>query len=150
AAHADLPEPADNAPQPVDLATLLGQFVTLRHEVNLQTRSSRAMQEQNTETLRQLTEALELLQNQPEPDLEAEGREQSERLGPLPKTLVDVHDALGRARREVLRAEENLLPVLDQLASSSQPVSLPKERTHPIWLRWLGPGRAFTDARGKF
>ena len=142
AAHADLPEPTDDPPQPVDLATLLGQFVALRHEVNLQTRSSRAMQEQNTETLRQLTEALELLQNRLEPDAKAEEREQSERLRPLLKTLVDVHDALALAHREVLRAEENLLPVLDLLASSSQPVPFPKERILPVWLRWLGVGKA--------
>jgi molecular chaperone GrpE len=150
AAHADLPEPADDAPQPVDLATLLGQFVALRHEVNLQTRSSRATQEQNSETLRQLSEALELLQNQPEADTDAEEREQSECLRPLLKTLVDVHDALALARREVLRAEENLLPVLEQLASSTQPVPLPRETIAPIWLRWLGPGKAYTDARGTF
>src|SRR5262249_14077331 len=110
AAHADLLETVDDTPQPVDLATLLGQFVALRHEVNLQTRSSRATQEQNSETLRQLTEALELLQNQPEARPEAEEREQSERLRPLLKTLVDVHDALALARREVLRGEGKLLP----------------------------------------
>src|SRR5712691_7277232 len=66
AANAELPEPADEAAEPIDLAALLGQFVALRHEVNLQTRSSRAQQEQNTETLGQLSEALELLQHPPE------------------------------------------------------------------------------------
>jgi len=149
AAHADLPEP-DDAPQPVDLATLLGQFVALRHEVNLQTRSSRAMQEQNTETLRQLTEALELLQNQPEPNPEAEGREQSERLRPLLKTLVDVHDALALARREVLRAQENLLPLLGQFAALAQPIPPPKEPFGSTWLRWLGVGKSILSHRDAF
>ncbi|HMF16986.1 MAG TPA: nucleotide exchange factor GrpE [Gemmataceae bacterium] len=150
AAHAELPEPADEAAEPVDLATLVGQFVALRHEVNLQTRSSRAQQEQNTETLRQLSQALELLQNPPEANADADERERAELLRPLLKALIDVHDNLALARREVLRAQENLIPVLDQLASSAGSVPLPKETIAPVWLRWLGAGKAYTDASRAF
>src|SRR4051794_11627935 len=52
-------KPADEL---VDLHTLLGQFTALRHEVNLQTKATRAQQEQNSETLQQLTAALETLE----------------------------------------------------------------------------------------
>src|SRR5206468_12791 len=47
---------------PPDLHTLLAQLTALRHEVNLQTKATRTQQEQNAETLRQLTAALEGLE----------------------------------------------------------------------------------------
>jgi len=45
-----LPEaaPADAA-EPIDLHTLLGQFIAVRHDVNLQTKAVRAQQEQNSQ-----------------------------------------------------------------------------------------------------
>src|SRR5579871_4197592 len=46
---------------PIDLHTLLGQFLAVRQEINLQTRAVRAQQEQNAETLRQLALALDSL-----------------------------------------------------------------------------------------
>ena len=49
------------AEETIDLHTLLGQFLAVRQEVNLQTRAVRAQQEQNAETLRQLTAALDAL-----------------------------------------------------------------------------------------
>src|SRR5260370_4394884 len=49
--------PADQA-QTIDLHTLLGQFIALRHEVNLQTRAVRAQQEQGAEALRQSSQPL--------------------------------------------------------------------------------------------
>src|SRR4051812_2227022 len=42
------------AAEPIDLHTLLGQFIAVRHEVNLQTKAARAQQEQSAEALRQL------------------------------------------------------------------------------------------------
>src|SRR4051812_35375775 len=55
-------EPLPVAPaESIDLHTLLGQFVALKHEVNLQTKAVRAQQEQSAETLRQLGEAVDLL-----------------------------------------------------------------------------------------
>src|SRR5262249_11317116 len=49
------------SPVEIDLHTLLGQMVAVRQEVNLQTRAVRSQQEQNSETLRQLTAALDAL-----------------------------------------------------------------------------------------
>src|SRR5437899_2689750 len=48
--------------EPIDLHTLLAQFIALRHEVNLQTRATRAQQEQNAETLDQLRAAFAALE----------------------------------------------------------------------------------------
>src|SRR6266849_901136 len=57
------PEPASLAArEPIDLHTLLGQFIAVRHEVNLQTRDVRGQQEQSAEALRVLAAALETLQ----------------------------------------------------------------------------------------
>jgi molecular chaperone GrpE len=92
------------------LHTLLGQFLALRHEVNLQTRAVRNQQEQNAETLRQLGAALDSLravQAQIEQSQEAP-------LRPLLETLVELHDALARAGREMGRGEDALAPLLDQ------------------------------------
>ncbi len=111
---ADQPPPE----QPPDLHTLLAQFVALRHEVNLQTRASRALQEQNSETLRQLSEALELLERRGEAAAQAQEQGSDEQLRPLLKTLIDLHDNLSLARREVQRAGEALT---DSLATLEQP-----------------------------
>jgi molecular chaperone GrpE len=108
--------PAAEAPpapeaEPVDLHTLLAQFIGLRHEVNLQTRAVRAQQEQNAETLRQLGEAVRALDGAR--PAAADGDDQ---VRPLLKTLVDLYDALALARRELQRVQEAVLPVLAELA----------------------------------
>src|SRR4051812_39049095 len=75
--------------EPVDLAALVGQFVALRHEVNLQTKATRAQQQQNADTLQQLGRALEELAARGTEVAEAEQQGQDEQLKPLLKTLVD-------------------------------------------------------------
>src|SRR5205814_776994 len=49
------------APPTIDLHTLLGHFIGLRQEVNLQTRATRTQQEQNDRVLARLEDALEAL-----------------------------------------------------------------------------------------
>jgi molecular chaperone GrpE len=112
------PAPAPEAAAEVDLHTLLSQFVALRHEVNLQTKATRAQQEQNAEAMRELSEALELLERRDAAAEQAEEQGQDERLRPLLKTLVDLHDALSLARREVQRVQEVLSPVLARFESA--------------------------------
>jgi molecular chaperone GrpE len=92
------PPPEPDA-ETVDLATLVGQFTALRHEVNLQTRAVRAQQEQNAETLRQLAQAVETLR---QPPVSASASTDDE-LRPLLQTLVETHDALARAAAELQR-----------------------------------------------
>src|SRR5262245_4362228 len=52
--------------EPPDLNTLLGQFIALRHEVNLQTKAVRSQQEQNAETLARLGQTVDALTRQRE------------------------------------------------------------------------------------
>jgi molecular chaperone GrpE len=127
------PPAAEPAPPPaVDLHALLGGFVALRHEVNLQTRATRAQQEQNAETLRQLGEALEALRQAPQPA-------QDEAIRPLLKTLVDLYDSLALAEREVRRVQEAVL--------AAPPAEAPRRS---LWARWFGAGPAADEAeRGR-
>ncbi len=137
--HAALPvtdgAPAGPAPEPVDLHTLLGQFVALRHEVNLQTRATRAQQEQGAEAIRQLGQALDALSRAQS----AAGADEDEALRPLLKTLVDVYDALSLAGREVRRLQDTLVPSLEQLTAAAEPSPEPAAPARPaLWARLFG------------
>src|ERR1019366_1868989 len=94
ARDADLPEPVPA----LDVATVLQHFTALRQEVNLQTKSSRTALEQNGQALALLQQSLAALERQP--------NEKDEALRPLLKTLLDAHDALSLAEREVQRLLE--------------------------------------------
>jgi len=123
--------PPSEAPPPapaVDLSTLLSQFVALRHEVNLQTRASRAQQEQNAEALREMGQALELLERREASLEQAEEQARAEQLRPALKALIDLYDALALARREVLRGQEVMAEVLGKL---EMPTEIPEERPLP-------------------
>jgi molecular chaperone GrpE len=141
--------PAGPAPVPPapDLHTLLGQFTALRHEINLQTKATRAQQEQNADTLRQLSQALEALHKVPE---EVDEPDTDEALRPLLKAMVDVYDALALAEREVRRVQKKVLPALDEMTTDEeeegapQPAEeepeppLPAQQAVPFWGRWFG------------
>jgi molecular chaperone GrpE len=109
------PPPAD---EPPDLHTLLAQFTALRHEVNLQTRATRGQQEHNNETLRQLTHALDALREAHAALDETRQRAADERLRPLLKSLVELHDAVALAGREMTRVQEAVLPMLAHVAGA--------------------------------
>src|SRR5262249_46384532 len=121
------PPPAE----PVDLHTLLGQFLAVRHEVNLQTKAVRAQQEQNAEALRQLTAALDALKREQETSAQARQQEVDEQVRPLLKAMVDLHDALSLASREAQRVQDTLLPALAELATEPGPVALALEGVEP-------------------
>jgi molecular chaperone GrpE len=134
------------APPAVDLHTLLGQFIALRHEVNLQTRATRAQQEQNGETLRRLSQALESLEQTQEEARQTGPYTEEAALRPLLKTLVDVADALDLARRKMLQAQEGVWPLLERLKA---PPVAPEPDGGPAnswWRKWFGGGRAMASA----
>jgi molecular chaperone GrpE len=136
--------PCCEAAEPLDLHTLLAQFVAVRHEVNLQTKAVRAQQEQNAEALQQLEQALEALQEVQASARQADQQEQDELLRPLLKTLVDTYDALALAGREVQRVQEAAVPLLTQLAAETEPTAasalLRPEATQSLWSKWFGDG----------
>jgi len=139
-----LPAPAAPDGETIDLHTLLAQFTALRHEVHLQTRASRAQQEQGAEALRQLGETLAALQQSQLSARRGEEQARDEALRPLLKTLVEVYDALALAEREVGRAQDSLLPALEQ--SADAPSLAPSPPAAPsFWARLFGLGRTIRD-----
>jgi molecular chaperone GrpE len=133
--EAALAPPADGdagpAAPPVDLHTLLGQFVALRHEVNLQTRAVRGQQEQNAETLRLLAESLDELRARDDP--RGRARPGEDPLRPVLGTLIDLRDALALAARETRRGEDALDPLLDRAAEALAPEETPPEPPRSFW-----------------
>jgi molecular chaperone GrpE len=136
--------PAPQAEEPPDLHTLVGQMVALRQEVNLQTRSARGQQEQAAEALRQLGQAVELLRQRPEAPPASRSSDPDEALRPLLKALVELHDALALAWREVQRVETALLPALD-LLTEEEPQSSSSQTKIPFLARLFGGGRVLAD-----
>lgn len=113
----------------VDLSTLLGQHVALRQEVHLQTRAVRAQQEQTAEALRAVQTALEAFgRPSPRPDRDRP----DEIVRPLLSTLAELHDALSRAGREIIKAQARLAPALELPAAEAEAL-LPRR---PWWARW--------------
>src|SRR5262245_8458685 len=123
----------------VDLHTLLAQFTALRHEVHLQTRASRAQQEQGAEALRQLGEAFGALQQSQLGARLGEDQARDEALRPLLNALVDVSDALPLAEREVRRTEDGTSPPPEPPFAPSAPVR------PSFWARLFGLGRTMSD-----
>jgi molecular chaperone GrpE len=132
------------SPGPVDLHTLVGQFIALRHEVNLQTKAARSSLEQNAETLRQLEETVDALRKPPEED-EEEGHGTREELKPLLKALIDVYDALALAQRQVDKQKTALAAGLESVVRVVEIEPPPEVATLPakpgFW-RWLLGGNA--------
>lgn len=118
--HSDSLHPRADAPRSPDLHTLLGQFLAVRQEVNLQTRAVRAQQEQNAETLRQLTAALDALRHSQMRGQEGSQQAVDDSVRPLVKTLIDLYDALALAGREMQRLPETVLPSLEQLVATAR------------------------------
>jgi molecular chaperone GrpE len=127
------------AEETIDLHTLLGQFVAVRHEVNLQTRAVRAQQEQNTEVLRQLSTALDALRQSQARGDQARQQDLDEAIRPLVKTLLDLYDALALAGREIQRVRDTMLSSLEQLAASAVVESESAPAPAPsFWARLFG------------
>lgn len=130
--------PAQPAKEAPDLHTLLGQMIAIRQEVNLQTKTVRAQQEQNTETLRMLGEVIEELQQTPRTPVSSP----DDALRPLLKSLLDTQDALMLAFREANRVQETVTPLLQgkDEVSAKTAVALPVLAIPPLQqppLSWL-------------
>jgi len=89
-----LPDPAEPrpmAPPAVDLGALAAQFTALRHDVNLQTKATRAVLDQSGEALKQLAA------RPPSADPESH-------LQPTRKLLVDLADALSLSHSQISKS----------------------------------------------
>jgi molecular chaperone GrpE len=113
------------------LQALVGQFVALRHDVNLQTKAARAQQEQASRSLEALEQALENLQGA-ETDSDNVAEEAvAKAMRPLLKSILDVTDLMKLAEREVERVRELLRNRAESIAAEQND---PKPRS---WLHRL-------------
>jgi molecular chaperone GrpE len=103
-------------PATIDLHTVLSHFTALRQEVNLQTRSVRAQQEQSGEVLRRLEQSLELLSRSQARSEQMATQALEEQVRPALQTLTELYDALSLASREVQRGRDSFEPLLATLA----------------------------------
>lgn len=89
-----LPEEPTPAPlaEVLSMQALVAQFTALRHDVNMQTKAARAAVEQSNTILQQLQS------QKVEPEEPEHGK-------PIVKMILDVHDALSIAHREMEKAK---------------------------------------------
>ena len=122
-----LPEEAEvvsdsPAARPVGLLQLVEEFTALRHEVKLETKSSRGLSERTEQALGAMGQAIELFRAVGAKEAEA-GRLAAR---PLVESLVDLDEALVRGRAVIDTARSR---ILDDLAG---PV---REQLDDLWLR---------------
>ncbi|MGA2032283.1 MAG: nucleotide exchange factor GrpE [Thermoguttaceae bacterium] len=123
--------PTDHAgSRPVGLLQLVEEFTALRHEVKLQTKSSRGLAERTEQALSAMEQAMALFRAVEAKEAEA-GRRAAK---PLVESLVELDEALARGRAVIDTAHRRILedlagPVQEQL--DNQWLRL------PWWRRWL-------------
>jgi molecular chaperone GrpE len=130
AANGSEPPPEPEGPS-VDLATLAGAFTALRHEVNLQTKATRAQSEQ-------LARALEALNQQSIPT----GDDDTAR--PLVKAVAEVYDTLALAARELTQLRSSVPrkpPTAAKPPTEPGPLPEPPQPRRSLWRRLWGRGR---------
>lgn len=120
----DEASPRPPAPPAVDLAVLAGQFTALRHDVNLQTKATRAVLDQSAEALRQLAVR----------PASAEAQ-----LHPTRKLLVDLADALSLSLTQVNRAVESLAEQ-EEIGAAEEWPEMPSAPAPSFWGRLRGRG----------
>jgi molecular chaperone GrpE len=116
--------------RPVGLLQLVEEFTALRHEVKLQTKSSRGVADRTEQALAAMQQAMELFRS-----VEAKEKEIAQHAAkPLVESLMELDEALGRGRAVIDTARRRLLEDLtghirEQLDSSLLRL--------PAWRRWL-------------
>lgn len=132
------PSEAAPAAEPVDLYTLVAQFVALRQEVNLQTRAVRQQQEQTAETVRRYGDCVELLEAASQRQGGAALQSDSEQLRPLLNGLIEAADAQMLAAKEMAR----VVKALSAESVASSPNEVHRAPPQQSFLeRLLGIGR---------
>jgi molecular chaperone GrpE len=121
-------EPSDA--RPVGLLQLVEEFTALRHEVKLQTKSSRGVAERTEQALAVMQQAMELFRS-----VEAKEKEAGQQAAkPLVESLIELDEALGRGRTVIDTARRRLLEDLTGQVQEQLDGLLLRL---PAWRRWL-------------
>jgi molecular chaperone GrpE len=115
-----LPEPCNSPSEQIDLTTLVGHFIALRQDIQLQTKSTRSVVEQNAEILKQLTQVVS-------DSGKSQGREDEEAVKTLLKVLIDTYDALAMSQKQVEKGRQNLQKLIHQMEFENPVASLPPQ-----------------------
>lgn len=107
----DAPPPPVAEPPAVDLAALVAQFTALRHDVNLQTKATRAATEQAAQAVAALQQVA----------VGAKPTDPAEHTRPLLKAVIDVADTLAVAVRQVNKSRSLLVTLLTDLTGQPLP-----------------------------
>ena len=106
------------------------EFTALRHEVKLQTKSSRGVAERTEQALAAMQQAIELFRS-----VEAKETEAGQRAAkPLVESLIELDEALGRGRAVIDAARRRML---EDLAGHIQEQLDDLLLRLPVWRRWL-------------
>ena len=130
-----LPEDAEFSAEqsdvrPVGLLQLVEEFTALRHEVKLQTKSSRGVADRTEQVLVAMQQAMELFRS-----VEAKEKEIAQHAAkPLVESLMELDEALGRGRAVIDTARRRLLEDLTGHIREQLDSSLLRM---PAWRRWL-------------
>jgi molecular chaperone GrpE len=115
----------------IDLATLVGAFTALRHEVHLQTKATRAQSEQ-------MADALAGLQSPTQADHDA--------LRPFVTAVIETYDTLTRTAAEIDRLRDGLVALRDNPPPADPPAdavaALEPAVRKPTFLERLFGGRS--------
>jgi len=116
--------------RPVGLLQLVEEFTALRHEVKLQTKSSRGVADRTEQALAAMQQAMELFRS-----VEAKEKEIGQHAAkPLVESLMELDEALGRGRAVIDTARRRLLEDLTGHIREQLDSSLLRM---PAWRRWL-------------
>lgn len=115
----------------VGLYQLIEEFTALRHELKLQTKSGRSLEERSANTLDAMHEAIAQFRS-----VEAKESEAAERAAkPLIDGLLDLHESLERGRAVIETARRR---VVEESAGQLQGELDELHRRQAWWRRWIG------------
>ncbi len=124
----ELPAPSEESTPTIDLATLTGHFTALRQEVNLQTKAFRTTITQ-LEPLQKLPEQLSDVQKKLVKSESPPPSSNDAEFKPLLKSLVDIHDSLVLAYRQVSKQSDDINELLN--VDVLEPLEFPEEFNAP-------------------
>ncbi|MBW3598638.1 MAG: nucleotide exchange factor GrpE [Planctomycetes bacterium] len=127
-AGADLRDSHESPSAPVGLGDVVEAFTALRHELKLQTKSARGLQEQAASAIGAMQQAAAALAEAPKSPSPSDGDGRR-----IAAALANLHEALERGARAIAAAREALGRTLaDQVASALEE----EYRRLPAWRRW--------------
>jgi molecular chaperone GrpE len=114
----------------VGLLQLIEEFSALRHELKLETKSARKLEEQTVSTLEAMQRGIDAFRSVEIKEWEAA----QQAAKPLIEAMINLHEALARGRTVVETARRR---ILEESAEQLQARLEERFRRQPWWRRWI-------------